>query len=72
MQYLEQRNQQNFNDVVAFNYQLYSVIALVADSGEGVCVDPGEKEAILETGGPSPPEKGKGRQLAPDSGREET
>jgi hypothetical protein len=43
---------------------------LVTDSGEGVCVDPGEREAILGTGGPGPPEKGKGQQLAPDSGGE--
>jgi hypothetical protein len=35
-------------------------------------VDPGEKEAILGTGGPGPPEKGKGQQLAPDSGGEGT
>jgi hypothetical protein len=40
----------------------------VTDSGEGVCVDPGEKEAILEAGGPSPPGEGKGGQLASDSG----
>jgi hypothetical protein len=26
---------------------------LVTDSGEGVCVDPGEKGAILEAGGPA-------------------
>jgi hypothetical protein len=45
---------------------------VVADSGGGVCVDPGEKGAILETGGPGPPEKGKGRQLSPDSGGEGT
>ncbi len=45
---------------------------IVADSGERVCVDPGEKRAILETGGPGPPERGKGRQLTPDSGGEET
>jgi hypothetical protein len=38
------------------------------DGGEGVCVDPGEKEAILEAGGPGPPEEGKGGQLASDSG----
>jgi ribosomal protein S5 len=25
----------------------------VTDSGEGVCVDPGEKGAILEAGGPA-------------------
>jgi hypothetical protein len=47
-------------------------ISIVADSGEGVCVDPGEEGAILETGGPGPPERGKGRQLAPDSGGEGT
>jgi hypothetical protein len=45
---------------------------IVADSGEGVSVDPGEKGAILETGGAGPPKRGKGRQLAPDSGGEET
>jgi hypothetical protein len=44
----------------------------VEDSGEGVCVDPGEKGAILGTGVPSPPERGKGRQLVPDSGGEGT
>ncbi len=33
----------------------------VTDSGEGVCVDPGEKGAILEAGGPGPPGGGKGR-----------
>jgi hypothetical protein len=44
----------------------------VADSGEGVCVDPGEKGAILETGGPGPSKKGKGQQLALDSGGEGT
>jgi hypothetical protein len=44
----------------------------VADSGEGVCVDPGEKGAILETGGFGPSEMGKGQQLAPDSGGEGT
>ncbi len=44
----------------------------VTDSGKGVCVDPGEKGAILETGGPGPPGGGKGQQLAPDSGGEGT
>ncbi len=33
-----------------------------------LCVDPGEKEAILEAGGPGPPVGGKGGQLASDSG----
>ncbi len=31
-------------------------------------MDPGEKEAILEAGGPGPPRGGKSRQLASDSG----
>jgi hypothetical protein len=44
----------------------------VTDSEEGVCVDPGEREAILGTGEPGPPEKGKGRKLVPDSGGEGT
>jgi hypothetical protein len=43
----------------------------VADSGEGVCVDR-EKGAILGTGGPGPPERGKGQQLATDRGGEGT
>jgi hypothetical protein len=42
----------------------------VTDSGKGVCVDPGEREAILGMGGPGPLEKGRGQQLAPDSGGE--
>jgi hypothetical protein len=42
------------------------------DSGEGVCVDPGKRGAILLTGGPGPPGRGKGWQLAPDSGGEGT
>ncbi len=29
------------------------IIVIVADSGKGMCVDPGEKGAILETGGPA-------------------
>ncbi len=44
----------------------------VTDSGERVCVDPREKGAILEVGGPSPPGGGKGWQMAPDSGGEGT
>jgi hypothetical protein len=35
-------------------------------------VDPGEKGAILEAGGPGPPEGGNSWQLASDSGGEET
>jgi hypothetical protein len=49
------------------NYYLFCLLC-VTDGGEGVCVDPGEKEAILEAGGPSQPGEGKGRQLASDSG----
>jgi hypothetical protein len=45
---------------------------VVTDGVEGVCVDPGEREAILEAGGvrgPSlPGGGGKGGQLASDSG----
>ncbi len=44
----------------------------VTDSGKGVCVDPGEKGAILETGGPGLPGGEKGQQLAPDSRGEGT
>ncbi len=47
-------------------------VVTVTDSGERVCVDPGEKGAILEAGGPGPPGRGKGWQLASDSGGEET
>jgi hypothetical protein len=46
-------------------------VGIVTDNEEGVCVDPGERGAILETGGPGPPERGKGQQLAPDSRGEE-
>ncbi len=52
--------------------RLRSNTIIVTDSGEGVCVDPGEKGAILEPGGPGPPGGGKGWQLASDSGGEET
>jgi hypothetical protein len=48
------------------------MLITVTDSGEGVCVDPKEKGAILEAGGPGPPGGGKGWQLASDSGGEET
>ncbi len=40
----------------------------VTDGAEGVCVDPGEMRAILGAGGPGPPGRRKGGQLAPDSG----
>ncbi len=45
---------------------------IVMDSGKEVCVDPGEKEAILEAREPGPPGGGIGRQLASDSGGGET
>ncbi len=35
-------------------------------------MDPGEKGAILENGGPGPPGREKGQQLALDSGGEGT
>jgi hypothetical protein len=34
-------------------------ITTVTDCGEGVCVDPGEKGAILEAGGPARQEREK-------------
>jgi hypothetical protein len=43
-------------------------ITTVTDSVEEVCVDPGEKEALLDAGGPGPPGGEKGGQLASDSG----
>jgi hypothetical protein len=49
-----------------------SKYVIVTDGGEGVCVDPGEKGAILEARWPGPPGGGKGWQLAPDSGGEDT
>jgi hypothetical protein len=49
-----------FNSNYPGLFYLYYMYCSVADSGEGVCVDPGEKGAILETGGPGPLEKGKG------------
>jgi hypothetical protein len=45
---------------------------IVMDGVEGVCVDPGEMGAILESGGLGPPGGGKGRQLASDSGGGQT
>ncbi len=53
------------------NSKFFLVIP-VTDSGEGACVDPGEKGAILGAGGPGPPGGGKGWQLASDSRAEET
>jgi hypothetical protein len=61
--------------VLVILFSLHTVTALdtgaVTDGGEGVCVDPGEKVAILEVEG-RPARRGKGWQLAPDSGGEET
>ncbi len=53
-------------------YWLSGSVRVVTDSVEGLCVDPGEKGAILEARGPSPPGGGKGWQLATDSGGEGT
>ncbi len=44
----------------------------VTGTREGVCLDPGERDTILGTGGPAPPGKGEGQQLVPDSGGGET
>ncbi len=63
----------NTKIVVVFKL-LYLIlfIIIVMDSGEGVCVYPGEKGAIMESGGSCLPGGGKGWQLAPDSGEEKT
>ncbi len=60
--------------LVAKSYKLPDIKGsiCVTDSGEGVCVDPREKGAILEAVGPGPPGGGKGWQLAPDTGGERT
>jgi hypothetical protein len=55
----------------SFFLSRWSVVS-VTDGGEGVCVDPGEKEAILEAGGPGLPGGGKGWQFASDRGGGET
>ncbi len=44
----------------------------VLDPGEGVCVDPVNRDAILEGGGPGPQGGNKERQLSPGKGRGET
>ncbi len=58
-----------FIRITAFDIDM---VGSVTDSKEGVCVDPGEKGAILEAGGPGPPGGRKGWQLSSDSGGEET
>jgi hypothetical protein len=60
----------NFFAIVIEFFSFY-LITIVMDGVEGMCVDPGEREAILEAGGvrgPGPPGGGKGGQLASDSG----
>jgi hypothetical protein len=49
-----------------------SCIRAVPDPGKGVCVDPVDRGAILEGGGPGPPSGEKERQLSPDEGRGKT
>ncbi len=44
-------------------------VLTVPDPGEGVCVDPVNRGAILEGEGPGPPSGDKERQLSPDKGR---
>ncbi len=44
----------------------------VPDPGKGVCVDPVNRGAILEGGGPCPPGGNKERHLSPDKGRGKT
>jgi hypothetical protein len=40
----------------------------VLNHGEGVCADPGKRDATLGVGGPGPPGKSDEQQLVPDSG----
>jgi hypothetical protein len=44
----------------------------VTDGREGVCADPGKRDATLGTGEPAPPREGGGQLLVPDSGGGET
>jgi hypothetical protein len=67
---------QRKSDKIRFiNSNVFSIhllyIILVTDGVEGMCVDPGEMEAILKAGGvrwPGLLGGGKGGQLASDSG----
>ncbi len=45
---------------------------LVMDGREGVCADPGKRDATLGAGGPGPPGRGEEQQLITDSGGGET
>ncbi len=47
-------------------------IGTVLNPGEGVCLDPVERDAILEVKGPGPPRGVSERQLSPDRGGERT
>ncbi len=44
----------------------------VPNYGEGVCADPGKRNATLGAGGPDPPGKSDEQQLVLDSGGGET
>jgi hypothetical protein len=44
------------------------VVGSVLNHGEGVCSDPGKRDATLGVGGPSPPGRGGEHQSVPDSG----
>jgi hypothetical protein len=48
------------------------LMVLVPNYGEGVCMDPGKRDATLGAGGPGPQVKSDEQQLVPDSGRGET
>ncbi len=55
---------------VGFTDMYFTVI--VPNCREGVCADPGKRDATLGAGGPGPPGKGDEQQLVPDSGGGET
>jgi hypothetical protein len=51
---------------------MYIWVCIVLDPGKGVCADRVNRGAILEGGGPGPPDGNKERQLSPDKGRGKT
>jgi hypothetical protein len=61
-----------YNSSYLHNYYYCFIAIIVPDPGKGVCADPVNRGAILEGGGPGPPDGNKERQLSPDKGRGRT
>jgi hypothetical protein len=59
-------------DLMRKTKKISTCLSIVTDGREGLCADPGKRDATLGPGGPGPPGKGEGQQLVPDSGRGET